>query len=348
MADIKVKKEKVDKFLKNLFKAAGLSCKDAKLISESLVINSLRGIDSHGIRLVPHYLNAFSIKRIKLKPRFKILKKSANIFLLDADHGHGILAGTLAMKKAIITAKKYGAGIVFVKNSTHFAVAGTYALMAADKGMIGVSMTNTDSLVVPFGGKIPFLGTNPIAFAVPGEGKDNFCLDMATSLSSWNNVMVHRALHKALMPGWAVDKDGIETTSADAAVGLLPIGKYKGYGLGLMIEILCSVVSGMPSGRNINKMYPLDKNKRKLGHFFLAIDISKVVPINIFRKRISKVLKSLRSQPTNKKVETILVAGDRELAALKQRSKDGIPINKVIAEELDQQAAKYNIKSLFK
>lgn len=315
-----------------IFLGTGIQSVFYKQVIDNLVETSLRGVDSHGIRLIPHYVRALQIGRINKKPKFSFRKTSVTTAIFNADHGFGINAGIQAMSLAIDLAKEGGMGSVAVKNSTHFGAAAIYSLMAAKKNMIGLSFTNTDSLVLPFGAKYPYLGTNPICFAAPVAEESPFCLDMATSKIAWNKVLAHRRTNTPLDTYNVVDKEGNSCTDPHLASALLPLGEYKGYGLALMIEILCSMLTGMPYGKHIKKMYPLTKEKRQISHFFLAIDIKKFQKIHDFKFSLKNMLEEIRSIPVAEEFKNVLVPGDPEKLSYSQRLKEGIPITEEVYE----------------
>lgn len=320
-------------FFTVLFKTIGVKKNIYAFVIDGLIETSLRGVDSHGIRLMPHYIKAAKIGRINTNPKFAFTKNVLSTAILDADHTYGIAAGNIAMRKAIKMARSSGIGAVAVKNSTHFGAAAIFSLLAAHNGMIGLSFTHADSLVLPFGGKEAYLGTNPICFAAPCAFEEPFCLDMATSYIPWNKLLVYRGKKQKLEPHWAADRDGVATSDPQKAVALLPIGGYKGYGLALMIEILSSLLTGMPFGRNVKPMYPLDGGKRQLGHFFIAIDIAKFENVNFFMKRLASLVKELRSVKAAKGFSGVVVPGDPEKKMYKSRSQYGIPVSKQQREE---------------
>ena len=335
---------KLRNFGYELFKTVGVSRKISTLVVNGLVDTSLRGVDSHGIRLIPHYIRATQTGRIKKNPKFIFTKTAPSCGIFDADDGFGIAAGIEAMMKATMLAKKTGLGAVSVRNSSHFGAAAIYTLLAAKKNMIGFAFTNVDSLVVPYGGRKPYLGTNPISFAAPMTGEEPLCLDMATSQISWNKILVYKSKKKALDFGWAVDKNGKITTDPMKAVGLYPIGGYKGYGLALAIEILCSLLSGMPYGRKIVPMYPLTNKKRRLGHFFMAIDISRYIRLEIFKRSLRDLCDALRKKSVASNDQRVMVAGDPEKEVYKIRIKTGIPISNFDYQEFKKLISQYNIK----
>lgn len=328
MTEVRISDKNLRRFGYAVFDSVGIPKKIYKTVVDGLVGTSLRGVDSHGVRLMPHYIRAAIIGRINKNPKFSFEKTGLSTGILDADNGYGIAAGTEAMKVAIKLAKRTGMGGVAVKNSSHFGAAAIYSILAAKNSMIGLSFTHTDSLVLPFGGKKPFLGTNPICFAAPCEGEEPFCLDMATSQIPWNKVLVYRSNKKNLEVGWAADKNGNLCEDPEAASSLLPIGLYKGYGLGLMIEIFSSLLTGMAYGTHINSMYPLDNKRRFLGHFFISIDVSRFEKIEVFKKRLKRMMEELRNLPTAPGFDKVRVPGDPEKEAYIKRSKNGIPMSK--------------------
>jgi len=301
-------------------------------VIDGLVETSLRGVDSHGIRLIPHYCYAVENGRITKDPRFSFRKTAAGTGILDADHGFGIAAGVAAMDYAVHLAKAAGIGMVTVKNSTHFAAAAIFGLQAARAGMIGLVGTDVDSLVFPHGGKETYFGTNPICFTAPVAGEDPFCVDMASSRVPLNKILAYRQAGKTLEAGWALDANGKPTTDPSTAVSPTPMGEYKGYSLAAMISVLSSVLVGMPFGPAIHPMYPLDGKRRELGHFFIALDISKFRPVSVFKKDMKRMVTELRVVPPADPKVPVLAPGDPEKEQYRLRSKKGIPVS---AHDLD-------------
>lgn len=346
MPEKRFEHKKVAAFINELFLKVGYNSRQAKILTNSLVETSLRGVDSHGIRLTPHYVNSTKIRRINTKPKFKFYKKAPGVGIMDADNGHGIIAGIEAMKKAMALAKKTGIGAVGVQNSTHFSAAAIYSLIAAKEDMIGLSFTHAESLVAPFGGKQAFLGTNPICFAAPCAGEEPFCLDMATSTVTRNKVLHYKENGWNLETNWAVDRNGRITLDPKEAAALFPFGGYKGYGLGLMVEIFCSILTGMSFGPFIPPMHPVTTKSRRLGHFFIAIDIKRFQPVKTFKLRMKKMVKMLRKANPADDCSGIKVAGDVEKEFYKERRKSGIPIGGELLINLENFSKEYSIPKL--
>lgn len=348
MNEIRIKAGILKEFSRNVLLRAGVREDVAEHVTEGLVQTSLRGVDSHGIRLLPHYVASIKGGRINPEPKMKFRKTSPSTGILDADHTFGHAAGIEAARKAIGLAKKAGSGHVAVCNSSHFGAAAYYTLEIAGKDMIGMSFTHADSLMKTYAGKRAYLGTNPISFAVPIEGEGPFCLDMATTLYNFNKVKRMREKKIAVPEGIGADAEGNETTDPHKIAMLLPIGGYKGYGLALMVEVLCSLTTGMPFGRHISSMYkaPLSE-KRKLGHFISAIRIDCFQEPAVFKKRMRRLLEELRREPPLVKDELVQVAGDPEKRIAAERAVNGIPLSEEELSEFRQMGKECGIKLIY-
>lgn len=298
-------------------------------VAASLSQTSLRGVDSHGIELLPHYIRAIDAGRLNPQPQYQQTQVATSIGRFDADHTFGHASGGDAMLWAIRLAHEHGVGAVSVYNSSHFGAAAYFSLLAARAGMIGLSFTHADSLMLSYGGVRPFFGTNPICFAVPCEQEEPFCLDMATTLVSWNKIRRYRENQQDIPAEWGRDAEGNPTTNPNDVVSLASIGQYKGFGLGMMIEILCGVLSGMPVGRDICRMYadPIDR-KRYLGHFFLAMSIEHFMDIATFKSRLQALMNLLRNEPARAEGQPVMVPGDPEKKIASIRMAEGIPISR--------------------
>ena len=336
--------EKLKDFIENIFQKAGVRSDVARYVTDGLIQTSLRGVDSHGVRLFPHYLRGVNAGRINPNPNYTFKRTSHSTGLLDADHTFGHAAGMQAAQKAIELADECGSGHIAVCNSTHFGAAAYYALEIAKHDMIGISFTNTDALIRTYGGKRPFLGNNPICFTAPCKDEEPFCLDMAVSTVTFNKIRQLREEKHPAPGGVGANSDGIETTNPDEITMLLPIGGYKGYGLGMIVEILCSLLTGMPYGPHIPKMFeaPMSQ-KRFLGHFIIAIRIDCCQEKEVFKKRLSALMDELRNEPPADKSTAVQVAGDPEKRIYKERIKNGIPMKPHDYEEFKKIGMQYGV-----
>jgi LDH2 family malate/lactate/ureidoglycolate dehydrogenase len=335
---------RITAYIKKILEQAGV-CEDVSChVSEGLVQASMRGIDSHGIRLLPHYLKGVEGGRINPKPDYKFEKTSATTGKLDGDHTFGHAAGVEGMNKAIELATEAGAGHVAVHNSSHFGAAAFFALLAAKRDMIGMCFTNATPHVLTTGSNRAFFGNNPVCFVAPCAGEEPFCLDMATSVITFNRVMQHKESNSPIPTDSVADADGNLTTDPDKAKYLLPIGDYKGYGLSMMVDVFCSLLSGMPCGIDVSEMYSGEMSKRRyLGHFFTVLRIDCFEEISVFKQRMAGMMKALRSEPRRDKDIPIQVPGDPEKKIAEIRTKEGIPVSRELLDNFVQLGEKYKV-----
>ncbi|MBN1909623.1 MAG: Ldh family oxidoreductase [Pirellulales bacterium] len=345
--------EALERFSIRLFTAAGLTEADARLVSESLVASNLRGIDSHGVARIPHYLKRLAQGSINCRPSIRAEIRSPSTALVDGDHGLGQLVMQRATEEAIALGRSNGAGWVAVRNSSHCGALAYYGLQIADAGMIGLVFTHVDRMVIPYAAQNTFCGTNPICITAPraahGAGDletGAFCLDMATSKVPWN-VIVNACIEQVpLQLGWGADKDGSTTTDPNDVVGLYPFGKYKGSGLGLGIDILCSLLSGAPFGPDIPAMYGDLSQRRLLGGLVGVIDIGRFLPVQQFCDRMHDLLTRWSLQPARELDGRVLFPGEPELLERRRRLREGIPVGQQTLQELDEVAKAHGVDRL--
>ena len=348
--NIKVAPNHLKHFCCQLLNAAGLNEREAQIVAESLVDANLRGVDSHGVARLPHYLNRIEHGSIKARPKLRFEKLGESVGRVLGDQGLGQIVMDRATTEAIQLAKKAGSGWVSIANSSHCGALAYYGLKIADAGMIGFVFTHVDPMVLPFGAKTAFCGTNPICITAPrssaGAGElatGALCLDMATSKVPWNTVANAAMEGVPIEPGWAVDSEGNETTDAQKVASLYPVGKYKGSGLGLLIDVLCSMLSNSPFGPNIPKMYGDPSEARMLGGFVGAIDIESFVALETFHSRVAEMILTWCGLPSVESDGFVLYPGQPELLEKEKRLKQGVPIGLSLLEKLKQLAAKYHL-----
>ena len=341
---IRASSEELQRFCSAVLESVRVRPDVAGHVTTGLLHASLRGVDSHGVRLLPHYVRAVQGGRINPSPAYRFTRSAPSTGLLDGDHTFGHAAGMEAAARAVELAKEAGSGHVAVANSSHFGAASLFALEIARHDMIGLSFTNTDALVKSHGGVRPFFGNNPLCLAAPCEGEEPFCLDMATSVVTFNKVRQWRQERAAAPAGVGADRNGVETTNPDDMSMLLPVGGHKGYGLSMAIEILCSLLTGMPYGPQIPKMFdaPLSE-RRRLGHFLIALRIDRFQDAATFKRRLADMMRQLRSEPAAEGVESVLAAGDPEKRAEALRRREGIPLPPGDAEALKQLGEAYGV-----
>jgi len=311
----------------------GLSEEHTRYVVDGLLEASLRGVDTHGVRLFPTYLAELDGGRSRARPVLAWSGDRPAVRTLDAGGALGLVAGRVACGEAVRLAREHGVGAVSVRDSNHFGAASVYTLAMAREGALGLAFTNSDALVAPFHGVRPLFGTNPVSMAVRGLGEDLFCADLATSQVSYSKVKHYRSQGLPLEPGWAVAADGgdaaeaSETAQAAGEVAALkPLGGHKGHCLNMMVEILCALLAGMPLDHELSHLYvePYDE-PRRVGHFFLALDVAAFLAPESFRSSLSRLMGEVRQQPAVAG-EQVVVPGDLETASAAARRASGIPL----------------------
>lgn len=330
--------DRLDRILREALLRRGLSDEHAGWVVDGLIETSLRGVDTHGVRLFPTYIQELDGGRSRANPEMAWVGEGRAARLLDAGGALGLVAGRYACAEAVRLAREHGVGTVAVRSSNHFGAASVYTLAMAREGVLGMSFTNSDALVAPFHGVRPIFGTNPISLAVQGGGADLFCADFATSQVSYSKVKHYKAQGIDLEPGWAVTADGRDAAEEAGEVSALkPLGGHKGHCLGMMVEILCALLAGMPLDHELSHLYgePYDE-PRQVAHLFLAYDISAFQDPAAFRARLSGLLRLVREQPAVEG-EQVIVPGDLEAEETARRRAEGIPLTDEEAAAIERE-----------
>lgn len=337
-------------FVVRVLQRVGMREADASTTAEVLVTSDRRGIASHGLARLEYYVSA--IERGGIDPRSEpvLVRESATTGLLDARNGMGHPVGARAMALAIEKAAAHDLGLVTVRHSNHYGIAGYYAMMALPHDMIGISLTNTHPGVAPTGGRSRVYGTNPIAIAVPTVGPVPFVLDMSTSVVPYGRLEVAGRRGTPLAEGWALDARGRPTTATvDALIGaLLPLGGaaltsgYKGYGLGMAVELLSAVLPGALYGPLVPAMAHTG-TQSDLGQFFMAINVAAFDEPAAFKERAADLLDRVKGSPLGEGATEILVAGEKEQRATEIAGRLGIPIEVAVATVLERMATRLGI-----
>lgn len=341
----------MERFMRDVFIGLGSPKADAAICASVLLKADQLGFDSHGIsRLKPIYYDRIRAGIQRPAAPIRTLRNRGATAVLDGGNGMGHVVAHKAMSLAIQKAKKHGLGMVAVRHSTHFGIAGYYPLMAVKAGMIGICGTNARPSIAPTFGIENMLGTNPLTFAMPTDEKFPFLLDCATSIVQRGKVELHAKLNQPLPHGWVVAHDGTSKTDphavlADLVAGsaaLLPLGGagedfagYKGYGYATVVEILSAALQ---QGAFLHLLSGIDKKGAQipypLGHFFIAIDIEHFTPLAIFQKIAGTILRQLRASKKAPGQKRIYTAGEKEYLTWQERQKKGIPVNRQTQQEM--------------
>lgn len=346
--DIHAQVGSLDSFSRQVFQNAGVDTLSSDAATRAMLHGSIHGVDSHGIRLLAHYVKAFQGGRLNKRPKVTIIQERSGTAVLDADNAHGAVGAFAAIEHAIGNAKAAGIAAVAIQNTSHFGPAGAFSKAAADAGMIALVFGNSDSFVRLFDGAEPFHGTNPISVAVPSGQDDPWLLDMATSSVPFNRVELHRSLQRDLAKGVASDSDGRDTTDPFSAEMLAPVGGsdfgFKGAALGGVAEIFSAVLTGMKLSPDIAPMVGPDfLHAREMGAFVIVMDPVAFVAAPLIEAGMTRYLSLLRgSKP--RAGQRVMAPGDREWARAAQRQVQGIPLDPVTVANFSQLAEDYKVK----
>lgn len=334
----------------DVFEKMGLTPEDAALGADVLVMTDLRGVDTHGVsNMLRVYVQGYQDEFLNPRPNWKVVRDAPSAATIDADRGLGVILGPKAMRMAIDKAKQTGVGIVVMNNGRHLGAIGYHAMMAAQEDMVGMSMTATGPSVVPTFGAEPRFGTNPIAFAAPAKTQPYVLFDAATCSIANNKVKLAARMGTDLMPGWVTDKAGNPIMEDNPPLPrgqyfLLPLGatrelgSHKGYGLGLMVESLCSILSG-----SIPHFLDADSGYK---HYFAAYNIANFTDVDEFKDNMDQMLTALRDTEPAPGQERVMYPGLLEYEEEQDRRAHGIPLHKEVIEWFGHVTAELGIARL--
>jgi ureidoglycolate dehydrogenase (NAD+) len=334
--------DKLSTFVIEVLSAVGVPRADASIVADCLLTANLSGVDSHGVVRLAHYVTRLENGTIRTQPQMRFDRRAPSMGLMDGGDGLGHVVTYRACTHAMQLAEESGSGIVSVRNSSHFGMTGFYILRIVFEGYAGMMMTATDAFQIPFGSRAPFFGTNPVAIGFPTDGIP-VILDMATTSIPYGKIAIAQTEGREIPPDWGFDAEGKPTTDPNAIAGLHPIAGPKGSGLAMVIDIFCSVLSGMPWGPHINAMYGELDAPRKLGHFIAVFDIKRLMPLEAFKARLSEMLSEFGDLPTADGFERVYYAGQIEGLQRERRRAEGIPIDPGLYEELAALGTRYGV-----
>ncbi|WP_158797625.1 Ldh family oxidoreductase [Pedobacter sp. L105] len=352
--------ERLRSFTKSVFLKMGCNDTDADLATDVLLRSDLRGIDSHGVARLSGYIRLWEKKRINATPNIRIVHETPTTATVDGDAGLGLVVAPFAMKIAMEKAAVYGTGWVAVKNSNHFGIAGYHALMAVEKDMIGISMTNASPLVAPTYANERLLGTNPMCYAFPAGKYPPVVVDMATAAAANGKLEIAQRANLPVPEGWVQDKNGNISTDPNelkAGGSLLPLGSdkdhgsHKGYGLSATVDILTAVLSGANYGPWVPPFVAFlepssDPVGEGLGHFFGAMRVDGFRPAEDFKHHLDNWIERFKSAKTVDPSKKVIIPGEPEYAFEKERHISGIPLVEPVVNDLNDLADKLGLERL--
>ena len=312
-----------------VFEAVGLSGDHAACVADNLVLADLRGIDSHGVTRIPIYAERLQRGVVNATPALRAEHEGGPLVVVDGDNGPGAVVGRYAVDLAIEAARKHGIGAALAHSSNHFGICAYYALRATEQNCLAIVMTNSPPSMAVHGSAEPGVGTNPFAFAAPVQGRKPVVLDFASSVVARGKIVEKAKKGEPIPEGWALDKAGRPTTSAKAAEEgtVLPFAGPKGSGLGLLVDILCGVLTGAAFGPLISNLYNDFENPQNIGHFFLVIDPGAVATDGEFEKRNAQFAAHIKSLRAAAGFAEILLPGEPEDRFADRHAAQGIPLS---------------------
>ena len=351
---------KLERFMHGTLVAAGVPSADADIITDVLIESDKRGIDSHGIgRLKPIYIDRIDKGILNPVTTIETIKDEKTAAVLDGHDGMGHVVAHKAMEMAISKAEEYGMGMVAVRNSSHYGIAGYYATMATQEGMIGITGTNARPSIAPTFGVENMLGTNPLTFGIPTDDPFPFVLDCATSVSQRGKIEVYGRAGKDIPSGWVIDEKGKTRTDTEAILvdltkgkaALAPLGGigtdgagYKGFGYATVVEILSAALQDNPFLKDLTGKDKDGKDRPyHLGHFFIAINPDFFMGKAVFRRVATSILQELRDSRKAPGEDRIYTAGELEWEARGYRERYGCPVPKSLQAVIDTLSERFSL-----
>jgi len=312
------------RFCEAILEGAGVPAHKAEVTAACLVASNLRGVDSHGIQLLPFYIDQLLAGEMDARTNGEVVSEAGSCLVFDGKNGIGQWVAEICCGHAVRIARQQGMAMVVARESNHFGAAAWWAQKMRAAGQIGIVMCNASPIVPPWQGKQGRLGTNPICMSVPGP----WLLDMATTTVAAGRIFKAFLNHQPKIPaGWAFNSEGVPTTDTTAAYQgmLMPLGGYKGSGLAMMVEILTSVLSGGAMANEVGGIRFRGKTVR-VSQMYMAIDIGRFMPLGEFTARVEQLVALMKSTSPAPGYDEVMVAGDPEWRMEAERRKTGIPI----------------------
>lgn len=323
-------------FCRGVLERLGVPQENATLLTEALLAADLQGIGTHGVSRLPIYAQRIEAGLVNGHTQGQVVRRRGVATLIDGENGMGQVVAARAVREAIATASASGVGLVGVRRSNHFGVAGYYCEMAAREGMIGFAFTNGPAVIPPWGGRRPYFGTNPVACAIPAAGLPPVVIDLSASVVSRGSIILAAKTGEEIPSGLALDPQGEPTTDARRAMmgAIMPMAGAKGYALALMVEVLAGALTGAAFGTGVQDMYGGSAEPADVGHLFLVIDPGTLMERELFLARMRRMADEICAIPPQSGTEAPRLPGARRHAAHDRHMKAGIPIPAAVVDEL--------------
>lgn len=329
---------KLKNFCRDIMRHAGVSEADAANFAESIVNADMRGVSSHGVTRLSTYYKRCKMGLVDPKAVPVVTGGAPSLIAVDGRNALGVVSASFAMWECIERARMTGACFAAVKRGNHFGYAAYYAQQAAREGMIGFAVANGPVAIPPIGGREPVLGTSPLAVVIPAGECAPLELDMATSIVARGKIKLAEKEGRSIPADWGIDENGQPTTDPKAVKYLMPFGGAKGFGIGLVIEVLCSCLSGAKNAMTLGSLYDFSGKEQDSGFFVGAIDVGRILPPEIFRKEVDALFTAIKNTPKADGVSEIFTPGEIEIRKAEAAAENGIEIGPAVIAELTELA----------
>lgn len=337
-----VQPKELHQLIQTKLKKAGLKPEHANEVAKHLVFADANGIHSHGAVRVDYYAERIAKGGVTLEPKITFEKTGPSTGIVHGENGVGQFVALKSLEYAMDVAKESGVAVVGVRRMSHSGALSYYVKKAAEQDLIAISMCQSDPMVVPFGGKENYFGTNPIAFAAPRKVGDPVVFDMATTVQAWGKILDARSKNKDIPDTWAVDSEGKPTTNPHDVHGLLPIAGPKGFGLMMMVDIFSGMLLGLPFGKNVSSMYNDLTKGRDLGQIFILIDPKRFTDLEQFKENIETMVSDLHAIPVAEGFKQVYYPGEINQLNFENYMENGIPIATAIYDYLTSDTIHFN------
>lgn len=328
-----------------VFTELGMPADDAELVTETLLLASLRGVDSHGLMRIPIYCERLMAGGVNPTPNITIVQETAGTAIVDGDHGMGQVVAKVAMQAAIDKAREVGTSFVVARRTNHFGAAGYWAEMALRNDMIGWATTNTPPIVAPWGSKQPVIGNNPIAISAPAANEQALQLDMALSMVAGGKLRYAARKGVEIPNDWALDPEGHATTDPVSGLAgvLLPTGRHKGSGLSIMVETLTGLLAGTGWSDNVQIVWEKTDTPGNVASSFGAIDIASFIEPDTFKRSVDGMVTKILDSDLAPGTPKMYVPGGPETETQERRLEYGVPLPAQVIKEMRDLGVKINV-----
>ncbi len=340
---MRFRSKELEQFAASVMHRAGMPEGDAALVASNVIRADLRGVSSHGLTRFKTYVARVEQGLVDPTAELKILSDAPSMLVIDGQNASGVVTAAKVMRLCMDRAKETGCCFASVRGGNHFGIAEFYSEQAAAEDMIGIAMANGPAAIAPIGGKKAVFGTNPLSVSIPSAAYGRINLDMATSIVAQGKVKLASKEGREIPPTWGLDAEGRPTTDPKAVKFMNPFGGPKGFGICMIIEILCSALSGAGTGLTMGSLYDFSGKKQNSGFFLGAMDVSRLMDPELFKANVDAIADSVKNAPKADGVDEIFLPGEIERKKAEKAESEGIRISAQTFAELRELSEKYGV-----